>query len=267
MAITDYLKNNLYSNSPDDSTGVNSSAIGSGISGKSGTAQNTRAGTGGGGSNIYGSGQSSAYTTAGVTKGGPGIMNNGLYGTTQEVNDPGAFWRDYINQEAGLPGFNSTTNFLTKTFQDPAGLMMALGNTAKMQSTQGQLAGERALAQLVGGPTAYFDPKQLITSVLQQVASYNPNTGKGGPGAALGAQLYDPDPNTMASNITNFLGQILQGVVPDRVLNGIMNTITIAVQNLGAQSRQGSNSTGGPMIDSNQVAGTIMKALQQFGVI
>jgi hypothetical protein len=285
--------------------GGTSSAVGSTTLGQYGQNQ-VAPGQGQGSPSLAGSTPQSWTTTGLEGKGGPGIMGNSLYGTSREVNDPGAFWRDYLNQEAGIPGFSSSSDFLTNTFGDPAGLMMAMGNTGGMEDTQGSLNAMRALAGMVGGASPYFDPKALIRSVLSQVAQFDPSkvsqtspgaggqvgagggarrgTGTSDAGAAaagappapgssnnggslLGMELYDPDPEAMANNVVKFVTTILKGIVPDRVLNAIGMAMTIAAQNIGAGARQGPSASGGPSIDSKDVANAMMGALQQFGLI
>jgi hypothetical protein len=146
------------------------------------------------------------------------------YGGIAAANNPGVFWDLYGTEQLGLEAGSATGAFMNENYNPYA---LAKGFGVGGVGMDDRLAQGTWLAQQLGQPgMTFFDPGQLVTSVLSQLAT----AGNGGGGSQFGelSSLVGPGmtPDQQLSNIIDFLGEALKSAMPADTLSAYLNWLS-----------------------------------------
>lgn len=146
------------------------------------------------------------------------------YGGIAAANNPGVFWDLYGTEQLGLEAGSATGAFMNQNYNPYA---LAKGFGVGGVGMDDRLAQGTWLAQQLGQPgMTFFDPAQLVTSVLSQLAT----AGNGGGGSQFGelSSLVGPGmtPDQQLSNIIDFLGEALKSAMPQDTLEAYLNWLS-----------------------------------------
>lgn len=144
------------------------------------------------------------------------------YGGTAAANDPGVFWDLYATDKMGLDPGSATGAFYASQY-NPTAIAQAYGKSTN--ALDESLAAGTALGNQLAAPgMTFFDPGQMVGSVLQQLS--NPNSELANIIAPIGS-----DPGTQLNNLISFLQEALSGAMTQEGLQAYLSQI----QRAGAQ--------------------------------
>jgi hypothetical protein len=140
------------------------------------------------------------------------------YGSQNAAANPGIFWDLYGTQQLGLQPGSATAAFMNETY-NPYAVASAFGGGGSVDQ---RLAQGNAFANIIGQPgTAFFNPGQIVTSVLSQIAS----GGKNGEFSQLAGMMQGMDPMSQVEQLVSFLGEALKGSMAPDALQAYLNWI------------------------------------------
>jgi hypothetical protein len=140
------------------------------------------------------------------------------YGSQAAAASPGIFFDLYGTQQLGLQPGSATAAFMNETY-NPYAIASAFGGGGSVDQ---RLAQGNAFSNIIGQPgTAFFNPGQIVTSVLSQIAS----GGKNGEFSQLAGMMQGMDPMTQVEQLVSFLGEALKGSMAPDALQSYLNWI------------------------------------------
>ena len=145
--------------------------------------------------------------------GGAGIPQISL---AEFSNNPEAVARLWTQRH----GFGEGTRHAIGQFSDPravmygANMMMgpALSDIPSQLDQTGQLFAN--LLGVHGGPSGYFDPRQIVNKIVNLRKQYDSTGAETGQLDPFAAAMLDADPTVQVTNTIRFLGSALQGIMP-----------------------------------------------------
>jgi hypothetical protein len=144
------------------------------------------------------------------------------YGGISASNSPGVFWDLYGQEKLGLNAGSATAQFYNENY-NPYLLGQAYGQ--KNFGMDDRLAQGTWLGNQLAQPgMTFFDPGQMVTSILSQIAQ----AGNGGQGSSqfneLSAVAIGP-PDQQLAAILNFLGETLKSAMPADTLQAYLGWV------------------------------------------
>lgn len=178
------------------------------------------------------------------------------YGGLAAAQDPYTMFDLYGTEVLGLRPGSATGQFYGENY-NPYAMGTALGQD--LNSPDQRLAAGTWMANQLGRPgMTFFDPAQIVTSVLSQIAQ----AGRQGPGGEFSqlAAIGQGDPRHQLENIVQFLGEALKGAMTPDVLGaylGWIQQVGFEVINQVMTSR----AAGGGLAEFEKNGGNIATAL------